>query len=142
MFVVLHNAHSSKQVEEFAKTIFGMGMDTLIITKAIGSAAQNGVPIAQKIALKLNKNLMFFEDIDDAVEILKPENVILIGNKEICNEKIDFSSIGDRDLVVFCGSSSGFTKKELEKWSGRYVVENDIAAIGEVAIFLYMMQQH
>jgi SpoU rRNA methylase family enzyme len=114
MFIALHNTFSSKQIEEFTKTVFGMGIDSVIFTRATGSAAQNGIPIAQKMAIKLNKNLMFLEDIDDAVEILNPERVILIADSKIAEEKIDFKSIGKRDLVIFSGNSSGFSKKELE----------------------------
>uniref|UniRef100_A9A8T1 SpoU rRNA methylase family enzyme n=1 Tax=Methanococcus maripaludis (strain C6 / ATCC BAA-1332) TaxID=444158 RepID=A9A8T1_METM6 len=141
MFIALHNTFSSKQIEEFTKTVFGMGIDSVIFTRATGSAAQNGIPIAQKMAIKSNKNLMFLEDIDDAIEILNPERVILITESGIASEKIDFKSIGERDLIIFSGNSSGFSKKELEKGKGMHILENNIGAIGEVAIFLYKMNE-
>jgi SpoU rRNA methylase family enzyme len=141
MFIALHNTFSSKQVEEFAKIVFGFGVDTIVITKATGSAAQSGVPVAHKLACKLGKNVLFFEDLDDAIEVLRPEKVILIGNKGTCDKEIDFNSIGKNDLVVFCGASTGFTKLELEKGGCAYIVENEVGAIGGVAIFLYKMKE-
>jgi len=142
MFIALHNTFSSKQIEEFSKVAFGMNVNSVIFTKATGSAAQNGIPAAQKMAIKLNKNILFLEDLSDAIEILNPERLILIGDSEICREEIDFNDIKERDLVVFSGNSSGFSKKELETGLGKHILENNIGAIGEAAIFLYKMNEY
>ncbi|WP_423793097.1 RecB-family nuclease [Methanocaldococcus indicus] len=137
MFICLHNTYSAKQVEEFGRIAFGFDVNTVIITKATASAAQSGVPTLQKMAYKLGKNMLFFEDLDDAIELLRPEKIYLIGNKNICDEKLNFEEVGKNDLVVFCGANTGFTKLELEKGLGRYIVENEIGALGNLAIFLY-----
>ncbi|ENN95993.1 hypothetical protein J422_05105 [Methanocaldococcus villosus KIN24-T80] len=141
MFICLHNTYSSKQVEEFGRIAYGFGANAVIITKATASAAQSGIPILHKMAYKLNKNILCFEDIDDAIELLNPEKIFLIGHKGICDEKMNFEEVGERDLIIFCGASTGFTKLELEKGLGRYIVENDIGALGNLAIFLYEMKK-
>ncbi|ADG13836.1 RecB-family nuclease [Methanocaldococcus infernus] len=137
MFVCLHNTYSAKQVEEFGRIAYGFDVNTVVITKATASAAQTGVPTLQKMAYKLKKNILFFEDLDDAIEVLRPEKVIMIGNKNICEKKLDFKEVGENDLIVFSGVSTGFTQIELEKGLGRYIVENEIGALGNLAIFLY-----
>ncbi|WP_456472494.1 RecB-family nuclease [Methanocaldococcus sp.] len=141
MFVCLHNTFSAKQVEEFGRIAYGFDVNTVVITKATASAAQTGVPTLQKMAYKLKKNILFFEDLDDAIEVLRPEKVILIGNKNICSTKLDFKEVGENDLVVFSGVNTGFTQVELEKGLGRYIVENEIGALGNLAIFLYEMSR-
>ncbi|WP_456371497.1 RecB-family nuclease [Methanocaldococcus sp.] len=141
MFICLHNTYSAKQVEEFGRIAYGFDINTIIITKATASAAQSGVPTLHKMAYKLGKNVLFFEELDDAIEVLRPEKVFLIGNKNICEEKLNFDEVGKNDLIVFCGASTGFTKLELEKGLGRYIVENEIGALGNLSIFLYEMSK-
>ncbi|MBP2172722.1 RecB-family nuclease [Methanococcus voltae] len=139
MYVALHNSFSSKQVEEFAKVVFGMGLNTIIFTKASSSAAQNGVPIVQKMAIKNNKNLMYLEGLEDAIELLNPEKVIMITNSGVSKEKLNFEEIGEKDLIVFCGSNSGFSLKEIEatKGSPKHILDVNIGPIGEASILLY-----
>jgi SpoU rRNA methylase family enzyme len=75
--LVLHNVVSSSSCIEFVKISAGMGFKTVAITQAQGSAAQRGLPAAQKIAMQNNINFFSLNNLDDIKELLKPDLIIL-----------------------------------------------------------------
>lgn len=76
--LVLHNVVSSSSCIEFVKISAGMGFKTVAITQAQGSAAQRGLPAAQKIAMQNNINFFSLNNLDDIKELLKPDLMILV----------------------------------------------------------------
>lgn len=117
--IVLHNVTSPKSCTDFIKIASGMGFKTLIITHAQGSAAQRGLPAAQKMALKQDVNFMSLLDIEDVKELFQPEKIIVIapppyGDKNLTQEFLDDLQ-NKRYVVVFGGNEPGLSRKDLEK---------------------------
>jgi SpoU rRNA methylase family enzyme len=134
--VVYHNVLSPKGCTDFVKIASGMGFKTLIITHAQGSAAQRGLPAAQKLALKNNVNFMSLLDIDDVKELFQPELVLVIapvpyGEKNLTEEFL--KTIEDkRYVVVFGGNDPGLSRKDLEK--GDEIIQIPVGDLGSIGI--------
>lgn len=144
---VLHNTQSSQRLAEVARTVYGLGFSHFIVTKAVGSAAQVGVPEAQKLAYKFSRNLLVLADLADAIELLEPKKILLFlpgkygGRRleEVWAEVEKEVKEGDRVFLVFGGSEPGLSQKELKL--GEMVspegVEEDIGTVALVAISLF-----
>lgn len=144
---VLHNVVSAQKVVEVAKLVYGLGFKTFIISKAMGSAAQSGVPEAQKLALKLGSNLIFLSDLEDVVDITNPDAVLTVMPKKYGGEALtevwkNAIDVSKRILVVFGGSEPGLTIREMKMGKLAYPdgVEEDIGTVGLVAISLYLIK--
>jgi len=142
---VLHNVSSSQKVVETAKLIYGLGYKNFIVTKATGSAAQIGVPDAQKIALKKRTNFFYLGDIDDVIELFKPDLVLTVVSGKYTDTLLEdiINEIRNKEkiLLIFGGMDPGLSKIEMEK--GKPVspshIEENIGAIGLIAITLYTL---
>lgn len=75
---VLHNVSSVQRVVDMARLSYSLGLDTLVVTKAYGGAAQSGVPEAMRLALKLGKSLVVLPELRDAVNLLSPSQVLAV----------------------------------------------------------------
>ncbi|MHA2041905.1 MAG: RecB-family nuclease, partial [Candidatus Thorarchaeota archaeon] len=53
VYVVLHNVHAVSKVIETAQVVYGLGLPNYLVSKAEGSAAQTGVPEANRLAMKM-----------------------------------------------------------------------------------------
>ncbi len=145
VIVVLHNVYSVQRVIEMAKLVYGLGFDTLIVSKAQSAAAQSGVPDAQKLALKKNKNFFYLADLPDVLELFKPELVLMFVPKEYASEAynpkqvIEVLNQGKNVVLVFGGSEPGLTKRELELGKPVFLehVNEDIGPVGYASIALY-----
>jgi len=145
---VLHNVYSPQKVLEAARTTYGLGYKLFVVTKASGSAAQAGVPEAQKMALRLGKGFLYLASIDDVLEIFRPELVLTVApppyaEKPLNVEDVTLSSAKDYVVVVFGGSEPGLSRRELEKGVSVYPpgLPGDIGSIGLLAITLYLIKQ-
>ena len=134
--IVFHNVVSPKGCTDFVKIAAGMGFKTLIVTNAQGSAAQRGLPAAQKLALKNNVNFMSLLDIDDVKELFQPEMVIVVAPPPYGEQNLteDFlNSIREkRYAVVFGGNDPGLSRKDLEK--GEEIVQIPAGDLGSIGI--------
>ncbi|MEM0042692.1 MAG: RecB-family nuclease [Thermofilaceae archaeon] len=141
---VLHNAYSQQRVVEAARVVYGLGYHVFIVTKASGSAAQAGVPEAQKLALKMGRTFMCLPDLPDAIEVLKPNMVLLFVPKKYAQKPLSevVNTAAGRLLAVFGGSDPGLSKKELEMGIAVYPdgIEEDVGSTGMVAIALYLLR--
>lgn len=142
---VLHNVFSPQKVVEAARITYGLGYKMFVVTKASGSAAQAGVPEAQKLAIKLGRSFACLPDLPDALEVLRPSRVLLIvpkkfGKEPLLKEAMDAEG---RMLVVFGGAEPGLSRRELEMGMPVFVdgVEGDIGSLGLVAISLYLLKR-
>ncbi len=142
IIVCLHNITSSQRLIDFAKIVFNLGVDKLVITKASGTAAQVGIPEVGKLAFKLGKSLLILPDLKDSLELLKPSSVYLISSNAKDEINIDnMKNNSDPILITFSGIESGFTK--IEQSLGSYVkipkLSGDLGPEAEAAILLYML---
>ena len=58
VYVVLHNVHSASKTSETAQVVYGLGFPNFVVSKAEGSAAQSGVPDANRLAIRMKQNFM------------------------------------------------------------------------------------
>jgi SpoU rRNA methylase family enzyme len=141
---VLHNVSSVQKVVDTAKLVYGLEFKTLVITKAYGGAAQNGIAEAMKIALKQDKQLLVLPELSDAVELLKPEQVILLSfdysKERMAPEEIP---VKGRTLLVTSGSDPDFSASELKLGVPVYIegVRRKLGSIAELAIILYALRR-
>lgn len=141
---LLHNVYSQQRVIEVAKVAYGLGYRVFVVTKASGSAAQVGIPEAQKLALKLDRALIYLPDLPDAIELLKPEKVFLVLTRKYAPTPISeaVKDVSGKMLVVFGGAEPGLSKKELELGVAVHpdgIVE-DVGSTGLAAISLYLLR--
>jgi len=141
---LLHNVYSQQRVVEVAKVVYGLGFKVFVVTKAVGSAAQAGVPEAQKLALKLDKAFIYLPDLPDAIEILKPDRVLLVLPRKYAPTPISeaVKEASGKIVVVFGGAEPGLTRKELELGLAVHPdgVEEDVGTTGLAAISLYLLR--
>ncbi len=150
LFIVLHNVHGVQRIVDMVKVVkaFKNIISTLIITKAIGAAAQSGVPEGFKIAFKENLKMIYLQDLNDIKELINPEMIYLVTPRftEEASKIVDLIKDiknGKRVAIVFCGLDSGFTKSEL-KLGKPLCIENlqdYIGPVAEAAIILYEIQK-
>ncbi len=143
VFVALHNVQSVNRLVDTAQVVYGLGFHSLIISKAEGSAAQTGVPDANKMALKMNRNFMVLSDLPDVMEVLEIKEPLLIVSPMLAKERIDLDDLverllrGERLLIVFAGSSSSFSRREMDMGLCRSIGSDfDIGPVGSAAIVL------
>jgi len=134
--IVFHNVVSPKGCTDFVKIASGMGFKTLIVTHAQGSAAQRGLPAAQKLSLKNDVNFMSLLDIDDVKELFQPEMVIVVapapyGKQNLTEDFLD-KIREKRYVIVFGGNDPGLSRKDLEK--GEEIVQIPAGDLGSIGI--------
>ncbi|WP_157665993.1 RecB-family nuclease [Methanopyrus sp. KOL6] len=147
--VVYHNVHSPRKVEEIARTVAGFGVKRFVISRALGSAAQEGVPKAQKICLEAGIELLFFRDLKEALEVLSPDVTYMAEDAEHGGAKpLDFDAVaeGIREkevCFVFGSARPGLTKQELELGDEAVYVgtERNVGEVGAVAILLHELRK-
>ncbi len=137
---VIHNVSSVQKLIDMAKLSFGFGYKMIIISKAYGSAAQNGIPEVFKIALKEGKGVVVLPELKDAIELYNPKKVVLI-DKDNAKGEIDIENpLIDKDmLIVFNGSDSPFSPNELTFGEAYYIkgIKGRIGSVAEAALILY-----
>ena len=108
---------SAQKVLESAKLVYGLGYRSFIVSKASGSAAQSGVPDAQKLAIKHNRVFLFLYDIDDVLEILKPDEVLTVTSGKYGGTPLSqiINRLKGRVVIIFGGLEPGLSSRELEK---------------------------
>ncbi len=147
VIVVLHNVHSVLRVMDMARLVYGIPLaEMFIISKASGAAAQTGIPEVHKLAYRLGKPLLCVPDLEDAVSLMNPSEILLVdpsGEREldrILNNIVHkLSESNETVMIVFSGSDTYFTKQE--KALGKIVYFNNLdrplGCIAEAAIFLH-----
>lgn len=142
--IVFHNVASANRCSEFVRIAAGMGYKSLVITQAQGSAAQRGLPAAQKIALKHNINFMSLYDLTDVSELFQPEEIIVVAPPPYGKMNLDTNFVknlqGKRWIAIFGGSDPGLSRKDLEK--GNSVVQipaGDLGSIGMLTLGLALL---
>lgn len=143
LLMAFHNSHNQKSVRLFANTCTGLSCRNVIFSKITAAAASIGVPDAQKIVLSTGGNLLFFADVEDIVETLKPQRIYLLVPRKYGKNPIPYIQIVDelkteKVLVVVGGTSPGLTRKEMDLGECVFADEvvSEINPIALTALFL------
>ena len=146
IYVVLHNVHSPSKTIETAQVVYGLGFPNFVVSKAEGSAAQSGVPDANRLAIRMNQNFMVLPDLKDVLEVLSIDNSLLVTSPKLVKEHVDLNQLsertqsGEKIAIVLSGSNSSFSRKEMDL--GECVsldAHVDIGPSGSAAIILYSL---
>ena len=147
LIVQLHNFSSVNYCREFAKIALGLGARDIVLSKASGTAATNGVPIAQKLAHAKKANLLYLQDIDDSIELCQPDEIYLFIKKPFSKDNFDPVKLantykeGKTILLIFGGAEPGLTKQELDKGNSVYFDKvNELGCLGEITLALYLLR--
>ncbi|MGD9381406.1 MAG: RecB-family nuclease [Candidatus Thorarchaeota archaeon] len=144
VYVVLHNVHAVSKVIETAQVVYGLGFPNFVVSKAEGSAAQTGVPESNRLALKMKGSFAVLPDIRDVLEMLDVDRPLMVTSPVLVKERLNTDEIskkignGERVVIVFSGSNSSFSRKEMDM--GECVSLNarvDIGPAGSAAIVLH-----
>lgn len=144
LIVVANNASSPQRLIDIAKVVYSFEyseiVNTLVVTRPTGSAAQVGIPEISKLAYKLGKPLVVLPSINDAVELLKPSNVFLIYRGDD-SKPLETIEVPNNSMIVVSCSDTGFTKGELALGTHvfpRYF-NSGIGPVAEIALSLYII---
>jgi len=148
LIVQLHNFASVNLCKEFTKIALGLGARDIIFSKAIGSAATSGVPIAQKMAHVKQANVLFVQEIQDAIDLCSPDEIYLFIKRPFSKGEFEPKKIaksyssGKTILLVFGGSDPGLTKRDLDLGTSVYFEKiNEIGCLGEVSLTLFLLRE-
>jgi len=148
LIVQLHNFSSINLCRDFTKIALGLGARDIIFTKAVGTGATSGVPVAQKMAHNKQANVLYLQDIADAIEICSPNEIYLFIKQPFSKDNFNPKKISDSYtagktiLLIFGGSDPGLTKKELDNGIPVYFDKiSDIGCLGELTLSLYLIRQ-
>ena len=149
IYVILHNVHSASKTVETAQVVYGLGFSNFVVSKAEGSAAQAGVPDANRLAMRMKQNFMVLPDIKDVLEVLNIEQPLLITSPVLTKERLDLNQIseqarsGERIAIMLSGSNSSFSRKEMDLGECRSLdARVDIGPAGSAAIILYALSMN
>lgn len=134
--MLVDNISSVARITEFAKVVYGFGVKNMVLTHVYGSAAQQGVPEAFRIALKYSSSLIVLPTIKDALELLKPDHILVIRRPSAQVKSItEFINIDGRVLLVVDGSDQDI---RVEGNNVDYVAPTryDIGNLGQLALAL------
>lgn len=146
LYVVLHNVHSTSKTVETAQVVYGLGFSNYVVSKAEGSAAQSGVPDANRLAVKMKRNFMVLPDLSDVIETLQIDHPVLITSPKLTKDRLATLEIADslmsgkRVALILSGSTSSFSRKEMDRGICRSLhAEADIGPSGTAAVILYAL---
>jgi SpoU rRNA methylase family enzyme len=149
IYVVLHNVHSASKTVETAQVVYGLGFSNYVVSKAEGSAAQAGVPDANRLAMRMKQNFMVLPDLKDVLEVLNIEQPLLITSPVLTKERLDLGQLvekaesGERIAILLSGSNSSFSRKEMDLGECRSLdARVDIGPSGTAAIILYALSMN
>lgn len=144
VFVVLHNVHSVSKVIETAQVVYGIGFPNFVVSKAEGSAAQTGVPEANRLAMKMKGSFAVLPDLRDVLEMLDVEKPIIITSPVLVKQRVDISGLakrikdGGRMVIALSGSTSSFSRKEMDLGDCFSLnAKVDIGPAGSAAVVLH-----
>ncbi|MHA2378607.1 MAG: RecB-family nuclease [Candidatus Thorarchaeota archaeon] len=144
VYVVLHDVHAVSKVIETAQVVYGLGFTNFIVSKAEGSAAQTGVPEANRLAMKMKGSFMVLPGLRDVLDVLNVERPLLITSPVLAKERVDIDNLvnrvksGERLVVTFSGSNKSFSRKEMDMGDCFSLeAKVDIGSSGSAAVVLH-----
>ncbi len=146
LVVVLHDVYSTVKLSEVIDLILEFNeVDLFVVSKAVSSAAQSGVPEAEKRIFQRGRRMLFIPDLKDLKELLPVEEMFLFVPKGLADERFDPEKV--RSLLnskavalAFSGGESSFSKRELSLGTPVTLGFRDIVPpASEMAIVLYSL---
>ncbi|MEM1547241.1 MAG: RecB-family nuclease [Candidatus Methanomethylicia archaeon] len=149
IIIALHNVHSVYKIVEIAKLCDVFNVDLLVISRAVGSAAQQGISEASKLIFKSNKILLVVNDLKEAIDLIKPFKVYLLSAKPYAQAPLDINNLlkelNQEDImIVLPGTDLGFSRNELalgEPVFLKFLINKDPGPIATAAIILYEIKK-
>jgi len=121
-------------------------VNSLIVIKPVGMAAQIGLAEASKIVYKINKNLIILSSISELSDVINYDKVIFVlpGQRGATDIENLFEEITDKRIVlVFRGGETTISKQDLAIGTIATIdafAEIDVSSpIAEVGITLYKL---
>ena len=146
VYVILHNVHSASKTIETAQVVYALGFPNYVVSKAEGSAAQSGVPDANRLAIKMKQNFMVLPDLKDVLDLFNFDYALLVTSPKLVKEHVDMSQIAQRALngekiaIILSGSNSSFSRKEMDLGDCKSLeAKVDLGPSGSAAIILYSL---
>jgi SpoU rRNA methylase family enzyme len=146
IYVILHNVHSASKTIETAQVVYALGFSNYVVSKAEGSAAQSGVPDANRLAIKMKQNFMVLPDLKDVLDLFNFDYILLITSPKLVKEHIDMDQLAQRTLtgekiaIIVSGSNSSFSRKEMDLGDSKSLeAKVDLGPSGSIAIILYSL---
>jgi SpoU rRNA methylase family enzyme len=137
LVVAIYNISSVPKMLELAKIAYGFGVRRLVLIKVFGAAAQQ-IGDLFKLAFKMGGEVLVFNDVNDAVEVLKPEVVYAIGKPDKDAKPVE--KVDKRIMLLIHGSDLAFSPRELPPSSIlSYAVNKDVGSAGQLAVALYRL---
>jgi len=147
VYVVLHNVHAVSKVIDTAQVVYGLGFKNFVISKPEGTAAQTGVPDANKLAMKTRSNFMVLPDLSDVIELLGVDRPLLLVSPLLTKTRVNLAALsqrvksGERLVIVVSGSNSSFSRKEMDMGECASLDAHfDIGPAGTVSVTLYALK--
>ncbi|MCG2880753.1 MAG: RecB-family nuclease [Vulcanisaeta sp.] len=134
---VIHNPASVQKLLDAVKASLGFGVRTVVITKAVGAAAQQGVPEAFRMAMKVGASLIVLPDIKDAIELLRPDAVYLLSTR---GEPM--GELSGKVLLIVQASDQQFTPSELSLGRQVKVLSRDVGSTALLTLALSKILGH
>jgi len=143
--ICIHNVASPQRLIDLAKVVFSLGdMNVLVTSRVTGMAAQTGVPEVMRYAYKLRKSFLVFPSLQDAIDLLKPDEVLLLVPEGFPEAESLISKVTQdkRLLLVISGSEDGFTRADLGLGDAVYLpgVKEFLPSAALVAIALWVLK--
>ena len=129
---VIHNPASVQKLLDAVKVSLGFGVRTIVVTKAVGTAAQQGVPEAFRLVLKSGATLIVLPDIRDAVELLRPDSIYFLSTR---GDPMS-DEIRGRTLMIVQASDQPFMQGELSLGRQVKVVGRDVGSTALLTLAL------
>ncbi len=131
---------------ETAQVVYGLGFQNFIVSRAEGSAAQTGVPDANRMAIKMKRTFMVLPDLQDVIELLEVERPLLVVSPVLTRERLDLADLSKtvnsdkKTVVVLSGSNSSFSRKEMDLGECKSLdAQIDIGPAGTASVILYAL---
>jgi len=117
VYTAITGASSPQRVVDTVRSVIASGWDEIkgfIVAKATGLAAQAGVPEATKLAYRAGIPLIFMPTLKDAVDVIKPDHVVLITQWEDA-EPLNRKVFDDNSTVIIAvsGLDEDFPRQDL-----------------------------
>ena len=133
MIVAYHDVYSVAKLMEVYKVVSAYGIQTFVVSRVQGAAAQTGIPEISVKAFQEGVKLLVVPDIKDAVELLRPSKVIILSKRA---EKVfDPSEVTEDTMVVVTG-----TEPDVSKWDEvgdlRAVEPRNLGDVGRITVAL------
>jgi len=137
LVVAVYNISSVPKMLELAKITYGFGVKRFVLVKVFGAAAQQ-IGDLFKLAFKMGGEVLVFNDINDAVEVLKPDVIYAIGRPEKDTKPVE--KVDKRVMLLIHGADLSFSPRELPPGAVlSHAVNRDVGSAGQLAVALYRL---